>query len=112
MLPDTGHYHIFIVAFTHLAGLEAAMQVLVDMHARDIRLDAHNWTILARQYGGQDEMGSAEKILGRMETTLTDDQPPPACSSFKADKTQTLIGPISQLARWIPRPNLVTYTIP
>ena len=79
------------------------------MHACDIHLDAHNWTVLARHYVGQDEMGSAEKILRHMETTLTDDQPMPASSSFRADK-QSLIGPISQLAGWIPRPNLVTYT--
>ena len=54
-------------------------------------------------------MGSAEKILRRMETTLTDDQPTPASSSFKADKW-SLIGPVSRPAGWIPRPNLVTYT--
>ena len=54
-------------------------------------------------------MGSAEKILRRMETTLTDDQPVPASLSFKADK-RSLIGPVSRPAGWIPRPNLVTYT--
>jgi len=110
MLPDTVHFHIFIVAFVRLAGPEAAMQVLVDMHARNIRPDAHNWTVLAGHYAGQDDIGSAEKILRRMETTLTDNQSAPASSSLKVDNARTLAGPVSRPAGWIPRPNLVTYT--
>jgi pentatricopeptide repeat protein len=110
MRPDTVHFHMFIVAFARLAGPEAAMQVLVDMQARDIRPDAHNWTTLAGHYAGQDDTGSAERILRRMETTLTDDQVAPASSSARTDKTRTLAGPVSRPAGWIPGPNLVTYT--
>ena len=67
------------------------MQVLVDMHARDIRPDAHNWTVLAGH-----EMGSAEKIDTRAHGDPI--QPTLTSSSFKADKTQTLTGPVSPLS--------------
>ena len=67
------------------------MQVLVDMHARDIHPDAHNWTILARH-----EMGSTEKI----DTQAHGDpiQPTPTSLAFKADKMQTPTGPVSPLS--------------
>lgn len=108
MKPDAVHFHVFITAFARLNGTDAVMQVMSDMHARNIRPDAHNWTVLTGVYTGVD-ITSAEKILSRMESALPKDAKPAALSTRK-DTNRTFTGPLPRPANWIPGPTLVTYT--
>lgn len=108
MKPDTVHFQVFIKAFAHLSGPDAAMAVMSDMHARNIRPDAHNWTVLAGKYA-RVNIENAEKILSRMESTLQEESLP-ATSPQRSDPTRTLIGPLPRPSNWMPGPTLVTYT--
>ena len=108
MKPDTVHFQVFIKAFARLSGTDAVMTVMSDMHARNIRPDAHNWTVLAGKYA-RINIDNAEKILSRMESTHQHETLP-AVSPARRDPTRTLTGPLIRPPNWIPGPTLVTYT--
>lgn len=108
MKPDAVHFHVFVSAFSRLQGAKGVMRVMNDMHARDIRPDAHTWTVLAGNYVGED-FDSVERILSRMETTLPKGAIP-AASTIPKDAPRIRTGPLPRPANWIPGPTLVTYT--